>query len=255
MTDAKSLYLDLMKKVLTYYIWGETYQSVDLSDVLPFRNYFIRNYLPKFLDKHNLSLVSNYCYDPEKRANGLDWPPLADTMIGLKRLDNLQMCLEGVIKEGVPGDVIETGVWRGGGSIFMKAVLAAYGITDRTVWVADSFAGLPEPDILKYPEDTGDVHHTISLLAVSCSQVKANFEKYGLLDNQVRFLEGWFRDTLPAASNGASCCESSMEICTNQPWTVGKPYPNFLLAGTSSSMTMFCHLVGRLSMIIGRHTA
>jgi len=243
MTDAKSLYLDLMKKVLTYYIWGETYQSVDLSDVLPFRNYFIRNYLPKFLDKHNLSLVSNYCYDPEKRANGLDWPPLADTMIGLKRLDNLQMCLEGVIKEGVPGDVIETGVWRGGGSIFMKAVLAAYGITDRTVWVADSFAGLPEPDILKYPEDTGDVHHTISLLAVSCSQVKANFEKYGLLDNQVRFLEGWFRDTLPGHPMERLAVISSMEICTNQPWTVGKPVTrNFLLAGTSSSMTMFCHL-------------
>ena len=32
--------------------------------------------------------------------------------------------------------------------------------------------------------------------------VKANFEKYGLLDAQVVFLKGWFKDTLPAAPIG-----------------------------------------------------
>jgi hypothetical protein len=29
--------------------------------------------------------------------------------------------------------------------------------------------------------------------------VQRNFERYGLLDEQVRFLPGWFRDTLPSA--------------------------------------------------------
>jgi O-methyltransferase len=43
------------------------------------------------------------------------------------------------------------------------------------------------------------VTHTYRELAVSLDEVRANFEKYGLLDEQVRFLEGWFRETLPSA--------------------------------------------------------
>ena len=40
----------------------------------------------------------------------------------------------------------ETGVWRGGSSIVARAVLAAYGATDRISYVCDSFAGLPPGD-------------------------------------------------------------------------------------------------------------
>src|SRR5207247_7268875 len=115
-------------------------------------------------------------------------PVIAHAMIGLKRLDNLEFCIEQVIAKGVPGDLIETGVWRGGATIFMRAVLKAYGVTDRYVWVADSFEGLPPPDTGKYPHDAGDRLHEARELAVSLEQVKANFDRYGLLDDQVRFL-------------------------------------------------------------------
>ena len=121
---------------------------------------------------------------------------MADTMIGLKRLDNLQSLCTAVIREDVPGDFIETGVWRGGASILMRAVLKVHGITDRLVWACDSFEGLPPPDPEKHPADQGDIHHTFSTLAVSQQAVEANFEKYGLLDDQVRFVKGYFEDTL-----------------------------------------------------------
>jgi hypothetical protein len=64
-------------------------------------------------------------------------------MIGTRRLDNIQALIEQILQTQVPGDLIETGIWRGGSTIFMRGVLKAYGVTDRTVWVADSFAGFP----------------------------------------------------------------------------------------------------------------
>jgi len=119
-------------------------------------------------------------------------------MIGLRRLENIRFCVEDVLRRSVPGDLIETGVWRGGACIFMRAVLKAHGVVDRNVWLADSFQGLPKPDA-RYAQDAGDLHHTAPELSVSRSQVEDNFRRYGLLDDQVKFLVGWFADTLPGA--------------------------------------------------------
>jgi hypothetical protein len=120
-------------------------------------------------------------------------------MIGLPRLNNIRACAETVLKEGVAGDFIEAGVWRGGAVIFMRGILKAYGIRDRLVWVADSFEGLPPADPAKYPKESPIAFHLYADLAVSLEQVRENFARYGLLDEQVRFLKGWFRDTLPTA--------------------------------------------------------
>src|SRR5438132_2136885 len=85
----------------------------------------------------------------------------------------------------IPGDFIETGVWRGGCCILMRGILAANGVTDRRVYVADSFAGLPPPDAERYAADAGDPHHTFKELSISIEQVRENFARYGLLDDQV----------------------------------------------------------------------
>lgn len=84
-------------------------------------------------------------------GEGGAWPQVAHTMIGLRRLNNLQFCVEDALERRVPGDLIETGVWRGGACIFMRAILKAHGVADRVVWLADSFAGLPKPDPNRYP--------------------------------------------------------------------------------------------------------
>jgi hypothetical protein len=81
----------------------------------------------------------------------------------------------------------------------MRAVLKAHGVKDRTVWVADSFEGLPPPNPEKYPADAGMTLHEATFFAVSLETVKNNFSRYGLLDDQVKFLKGWFKDTLPSA--------------------------------------------------------
>lgn len=136
-------------------------------------------------------------FDMNLRMHGWDWPSVAFTMVGTKRLQNVRLLVESVIGEGVPGDFVETGVWRGGACIMARAVLQAYGVTDRSIIACDSFEGLPEPNAAAFPADEGSTFHTYDDLAVSLEQVKANFAKFDLLDDQVVFLKGWFRDTMP----------------------------------------------------------
>lgn len=135
-------------------------------------------------------------FDPRLRDEGLDWPATALTMIGRKRMQNFRALIEQAVADDVPGDIVEAGVWRGGASILARAVLAALGVRDRRVVVADSFQGLPPP---RHPADVGWDFHEVDVLAVSADEVRANFARFGLLDDQVVFLEGWFRDTMPSA--------------------------------------------------------
>lgn len=132
------------------------------------------------------------------RVNLRNLTEVYHTMIGRKRLDNLHALLGRVIADGVPGDLIETGVWRGGATIFMRGFLAARAITDRRVWVADSFAGLPAPST---PQDRGYDFSAkgFPILAIGRQEVEDLFRRYDLMDEQVRFLEGWFKETLPDA--------------------------------------------------------
>ena len=153
----------------------------------------------KLLVKRRFAICEVQKYDKELRINGLDWPTYAESMIGLKRMENIENCFNQVILDNIPGDFIETGVWRGGATIFMAALLREKQIMDRKVWVADSFEGLPKPNEEKYVLDKGDPHHLYEELAISIDTVKNNFLKYDLLDDNIVFLKGWFKDTLPIA--------------------------------------------------------
>lgn len=183
---AVELYLDLMKRCLTNAIHDD---DTDLRTGVNRYDESSGKILP----------VEGAAADADSKFFGTIWPSRAHTMIGMPRLDNLQHCVTDVLQRGVPGDLIETGVWRGGATIFMRAILKAHGSADRVVWVADSFEGLPEADASLHPYDHRLNLHTAAALAVSLDEVRNNFERYGLLDDQVRFLKGWFRDTLPRA--------------------------------------------------------
>jgi hypothetical protein len=136
-----------------------------------------------------------------KLGNRRAWRASGFTMMGLDRTENLQACVEDVLANEIPGDLIETGVWRGGATIFMRALLKLHGVTDRKVVVADSFEGVPPPDDEAFPQDTGSRLHEHGHLVVSAELVRDNFARFGLLDDQVEFLEGRFRDTLPTLSD------------------------------------------------------
>jgi O-methyltransferase/8-demethyl-8-(2,3-dimethoxy-alpha-L-rhamnosyl)tetracenomycin-C 4'-O-methyltransferase len=172
--SARELYLDLLIKTLANLIYEDP--SINPGNFGPFQ--------------------------PELRWEGRDWPAVAHTMIGVRRLENVRELAQRVVDDGIPGDFIETGVWRGGCCILMRGILAANAITDRKVYAVDSFEGLPPPKPEQFPQDKDLNLHLYKELAVSLDEVKANFARYGLLDDQVVFVKGLFQDTLPSLDAG-----------------------------------------------------
>lgn len=230
--DGRTLYLDLMKRTLSNIIYEDQPYS-----------FYDDERRPVIADRFRL----------DRRVQGEDAPREAHTMVGIPRLNNLQQCVETILAEQVPGDLLEAGVLRGGASIFLRAVLKAHQVTDRSIIACDTFrptlsqgrtvfqdlllrflsviASLPNkrvhralyelarkipPEKRSFPiaETPSDeviectmfiLRHARELATVHKDQtgveaVKSHFARYGLLDDQVRFLEGFFSDTLPDAS-------------------------------------------------------
>jgi O-methyltransferase len=194
----RSRYLELMKKTLTDEIYADVRPGHEIRSGRGREpRTLARNLVVALLARGGFTLVRRS--SAERRLGGTIVPLSAHTMIGRARLDHLQRCAETVLDSGVPGDFVEAGVWRGGASILMRAVLAARGVTDRCVWLADSFMGLPPPNAEAFPADRGSWLHEDQTFSVGLNEVRKNFAAYDLLDEQVRFVPGWFKDTLADA--------------------------------------------------------
>lgn len=123
------------------------------------------------------------------------------TMVIPSALEQLEQAVRDVVARKIPGDFIETGVWRGGACILVKALFNELN-EKRKVFVADSFQGLPKPNPHLYPDDMNDIHYLYTHLAVSEAEVRRNFERFNLLDESVVFIPGFFSDTIPTAPVG-----------------------------------------------------
>ena len=105
-SDSIGLYLDLMKKTLTASIYAESAWQIENKGVVG--NYLKQWFAKKYLDHKSLLLVNTRDYDRTQRMEGRDWLMFGYTMAGHHRLDNVQMCVEDVLKNQIPGDFIET---------------------------------------------------------------------------------------------------------------------------------------------------
>lgn len=229
--DPRSLYLDLMKRAVANILYED---------------------IPSWIfDRTRKEITAADRFHLDKRVTGEDGPTAAHTMIGLKRLNNIQACLEEVLAKNIPGDVIETGVLGGGATIFMRAVLKAHHDTTRRVFVCDSFVAQPTspppaaiqwalkgaasiphkgwqrelfqvlqkvnpakslPDTKEPSDDLVDYvmqilrngdKMAVPVRNTSLDGVRSNFARYGLLDDQVVFVQGYFADTLPTVPTEA----------------------------------------------------
>ena len=191
--DAVMLYLDLLKRTLLNWHYADT-----VVQEMPEWSRR-RTLLASYLRRSGLKVCSANPIPAAQLTDGKGMHTGGYTLVGLKRLNNVQQCMIDVLHKDIPGDFLEAGVWRGGMVIFMRGVLKVYGVNDRIVWAADSFRGLPEPNPDKYPHDAGEWMHQANVLAVSSEDVKANFRRFDMLDDQVQFIEGFFSETLATA--------------------------------------------------------
>ena len=141
----------------------------------------------------NLTNLKQNPYDDAMRIKGLDWPLFGLTMVGQKRLENIQDLLIRAIHDDLPGDFVECGVWRGGASIFAKAVIEAYASRSRHVHLADSVEGLPRSTQAR----DDDSWSRMDSLKVNKDEIAGSFRDLGLLDSGVRFHKGFFRYSMP----------------------------------------------------------
>jgi hypothetical protein len=188
-------YLDLLKRTLTREIVGRPYERHTWKAGFPVKRELVW-LLKRTAAAFGLEIVRRtrikadaYTESGDAAKNRAED---AESMVGTLQFDNMQMCIEDVVKNNVPGDVLEAGVWRGGMAIFMRGALKALGANDRTVWACDSFEGLPETS----GEDASARWFERGDMAVSLEEVEANFRRYGLIDG-VAFLKGYFCNTLP----------------------------------------------------------
>lgn len=101
-------------------------------------------------DSNVCPMIEETSFSPFMRAQGHDWPERALTMVGTSRLGKGLAILEHLARADVRGDIVETGVWRGGASLFLASMLqsrcVALGLQadcERRSWLFDSFQGLP----------------------------------------------------------------------------------------------------------------
>jgi O-methyltransferase len=132
------------------------------------------------------------------------------TASSVERMYALYQAIRYLSSRGVPGDIVECGVWRGGSCVLAALTLMLLGDTERRIWLYDTFSGMTEPtgrdrDVYggKAIDMQGRTHTeegrpTPFQFVASLDDVKANMATTGFPDDRIVYVEGPVESTLPA---------------------------------------------------------
>lgn len=134
------------------------------------------------------------------------------TMTSPERIFALINAVAYVCENGIPGDFVECGVWKGGSSAAIAKTLVHLKVNDRTLWMYDTFDGMSQPteaDVDFLGQTAGqllnqqDIAESTSVWCRSpLDEVKATMEATRYPMDQVRFVQGLVEETLPQQSPG-----------------------------------------------------
>jgi len=126
------------------------------------------------------------------------------TLVGPERMQNLFRLARRIERERVPGDVIECGVCNGGTAAIL-ASSATHSPLDRTVWLLDSFQGMPQTtsqDGAGVDGHAAEEH--IGKEVGDLARVKEVLRLIRAEMSRVRIVPGWFQETFPSVSGAIS---------------------------------------------------
>lgn len=130
----------------------------------------------------------------------------AYTMTSRERQHALYDAVRHIAKAGIPGDIVECGVWRGGSSMIAAEALMKEGDTARTLYLYDTFAGMSEPtekDVNLHGRDARSRWTGLQKADFNewdyapIEDVEANMRATGYPMEQVRLVKGKVEETIP----------------------------------------------------------
>lgn len=127
------------------------------------------------------------------------------TMTSRERLFELMNATRYVTRHGIPGAFVECGVWKGGSVLTILRTLAAERVTDRDVFLYDTFEGMTRPgehdgaEELQIYEKTRTADGGADFCRSGTEEVRANIGKAGYPADRIRFVKGKVEDTIPGA--------------------------------------------------------
>ena len=132
------------------------------------------------------------------------------TMTGLDRRAGLIGAVDHIVRAGIPGAIVECGVWRGGSMMTAALALMDRGQRDRELWLYDTFEGMSEPTEADRSHDGVAAQLQLERTArgtgvwceASLEDVQANLRRTGYPWERIHFHRGKVEDTIPAALPG-----------------------------------------------------
>jgi hypothetical protein len=130
------------------------------------------------------------------------------TMTTPPRVYALVRAVEYVAARGIPGAIVECGVWRGGSMMAVALTLLRLGKTDRELYLFDTFSGMTSPtdeDVKGSGERAADLladeNAGSDLWAIaSLDEVRAAVLAVGYPEERIHFVEGPVEETVPGAA-------------------------------------------------------
>ncbi len=130
------------------------------------------------------------------------------TMTSVERMFALYSSVNYVLKNNIKGDFVECGVWRGGSAMLIAKILSKKNITDRKIYLYDTFEGMTEPtekDVDLKGKNAKDSYEEIlknsnepGWCFANLIDVKSNMNLTKFTENNIIYVEGKVENTIPS---------------------------------------------------------
>ncbi len=132
------------------------------------------------------------------------------TMTSPERVQALIEAVRYVIRNEVDGAFLECGVYFGGSMMAVAMTLLSLGITDRQLYLFDTFAGMPKPDKVDVNFQGRPAIDTFMQARIDdassnwanapIEDVREAMKQTGYPEQNLHFVKGLVEDTIPASA-------------------------------------------------------